>query len=261
MVGNYAQAKTLMQQSAEMLRAVGDQHYMAMTLTFLGNTVTQMGELAAAKDLLEESLAISRALGDRYSQALCLTNLGAVTFLMGAAAWPEAKRLNQEGLIISEELGDWRNSAISLNHLGQIAYAQGHLGEAKQYFLTGLKTAMAGQVTPVALDALVGLLTLQVSQEFEAADSGPVLQEKAAETLAMVLNHPTTMHETKEKADRLLTELESVLPPEVVDRALARSATHTLAAAVAVVLAEMSPLFYLIMPKEIRRLEIFSPIS
>jgi hypothetical protein len=157
---------------------------------------------------------------------------------MGADAWPEAKRLHQAGLAISEELGDRWNTAISLNYLGQVAYAQGELQEARQQFLTALKIAMAGQVTPVALDALVGLVTLQVSQE-PAGDSGLAMKEQAVETLIVVLNQPAIMRETKERAGRLLAELEPQLSPQAVVAAQVSGQTRHLEAVVAKVLAGM----------------------
>jgi tetratricopeptide (TPR) repeat protein len=237
-LGEYEQAAYLMQQSLELMRAVGDQHFLAMYLSVFSGVASALGKLSEAKQLLRESLAISRALGDRWIAAFSLNQLGLVTYLMGNTEWAEAKRLYQEGLAISKELGDQWNISLSLNHLGQITYALDELQEAKQYFLTALKTAMEAQATTIALDALVGLVILLVKERASTAESEVAKKEQALEWLVLPLNHPASWQDTKNRANQLLAELEAELPPHIVAAAQQRGQARKLKEIVAEILAE-----------------------
>jgi predicted ATPase len=237
-LGQYAEAYQHLQQGVALLRTVDEQHYLGMSLGFLGDIVIQMGQLAEAKQLLQESLAITRALGDRWSMALCLNQLGIVTFLTGKDFWAEAKQLHQESLAISKELGEKYFSAISLNHLGRIHYALGEGQEATQSFMIVLRMAIESRAAPVALDILIGLATPIVHPETGVAEVELTLKEQALEWLALVLSHPASQYETKERANRLLAELESQLPPQVSAAARARGQSLSLEAVTAEILAE-----------------------
>jgi len=238
-LGQYAEAYQLLQQGIALLRIVDDQHYLGMSLGFLGDIVIQMGQLAEAKQLLQESLAITRALGDRWSMALCLNQLGVVNFLTGEATWAEAKQLHQESLAISKELGEKYFSAVSLNHLGRVQYALGEGQEATQSFMTALRMAIESQAAPIALDTLLGLATPLVHPEVGVTEVALTLKEKALKWLTLVLSHPASRHDTKDRAARLLAELESHLPPQVSAAARARGQTRSLEAVVAEIVAGM----------------------
>jgi hypothetical protein len=153
---------------------------------------------------------------------------------MGNTEWAEAKRLYNEGLAISKELGDQWNIALSLNHLGQITHALGELQEAKQYFLTALKTAMEAQAAPITLDALVGLVILLVKEQADTAQSKLANKEQAMEWLALVLNHPASRQDTKNRASQLLAEL----PSSIIATAQERGQSRKLEEVVAEILAE-----------------------
>lgn len=147
---------------------------------------------------------------------------------MGKTEWPEAKRIHQESLAVSEELGGRANMAVSLNHLGQISYALGELQETKQYFLTALQTAIEAQAIPVALDALVGLVILQVKEQMTTAEPELAVKEQALEWLTLVLNHPASRKETKDRASSLMSELTAELSPQTITAAQARGQSRKL---------------------------------
>lgn len=236
-LGQYTEAYQLLQQGIALLRAVDDQHYLGMSLSFLGDIVVQMGRLAEAKQLLLESLAITRALGDRWSMALCLNQLGVVNFLTGEAAWAEAKQLHQESLVLAKELGEKYIVVVSLNHLGRVQYALGEGQEAAQTFLTALRMAIESRAAPVALDILIGLATPIVHPEVSVTGVVLNLKEQAVEWLALVLSHPASRQDTKDRAGRLLAELESHLPPQVSAATRARGQIRSLEAIAAEILA------------------------
>jgi hypothetical protein len=63
------------------------------------------------------------------------------------------------------------------------------------------------------------------------------LKEQAVEWLALVLSHPASRQDTKDRAARLLAELESQLLSQVSAAARARGQTRSLEAVAAEILA------------------------
>jgi predicted ATPase len=238
-LGNYGEAKHLMQQGLAIFKEIGDSRWTAIALGHLIPVAYMLGDYTAAKQWLQESLTLSREIGDRWNIAHCLNHLGAMNYLSGLAEWTEAKRLHEESLTLYQELGDGWGRAVSLNYLGYVTCALAEYGAAKQYFLAALQTATDAQLMPVALNALVGLATLLSHLLTGEAEPGLTpMKERAGELLALVLSHPATGQEVKDKAQRLLTELQTKLPPQVIAAAHASGQTRTLEEVVAELLAE-----------------------
>jgi hypothetical protein len=145
-----------------------------------------------------------------------------VAFAQGEHA--EAKRLHEESLALSREIGNKRGIAISLNHLSRVSCALGAYDAAWQSFNEALKAAMEIGAVSLALDVLIGLAEL-------TARSGD--QVRAVEMLVLPLRHPAGEQRTKDRAGRLLTELASQLPIDVVAAAQERGQARTLASIVA----------------------------
>lgn len=72
---------------------------------------------------------------------------------------------------------------------------------------------------PEALDALVGLAGWRVKE------GAP---EQGLELIAHVLSHPASTQAAKERAGQLRAELESQLPPQQIEAALAQAQTRSL---------------------------------
>ncbi len=86
----------------------------------------------------------------------------------------------------------------------------------------------------VTLIALVGLATL-----FSTNKPGDTQRQWAIELLALVLNHPASTQETKDRAAHLLAELETQLLPQAVILAQERGRAKNLEALVAEALEEL----------------------
>lgn len=240
--GQYATAKDLMQQSFGPFRETDDQLMIAAALGFIAPVLLALGERTQARQRLQESLEILRSLGYSWGLALCFNHLGLLADLTQETERMEAHRLHQESLAIFTELGDRRSIALSLNYLGQVAAAAGRAAcpEAKQHYLAALQMAIEVQVTPIALAALTGLAALLIDlPPIEETKADPIeTQARAAEYLSLVLHHPASQYETKDRAARLLAELESHLPPPVSAAARARGQNRSLEAVAAEILAE-----------------------
>jgi predicted ATPase/class 3 adenylate cyclase len=99
--GNFPEAVRLAKQSVEMARTVSDQRTEALSLAFLGVTMTIQGNMAEGGPLLEQALAIYRSLGDKIGQA-------------GTTEWLSANNKDmeralayaQESVALAREMGD-----------------------------------------------------------------------------------------------------------------------------------------------------------
>jgi hypothetical protein len=120
----------------------------------------------------------------------------------------------------------------------------GNFRGARAYLLEGLKTSRL----PVALDALVSWATLlkeeadRRSADVPASQAAPANQaqkQQAVEILSLVLNHPAAAQPYKDKAVRLLAELEAELPPEVVAAAKEQGQTKTIEEVVAKIVGQI----------------------
>jgi predicted ATPase/DNA-binding NarL/FixJ family response regulator len=84
--GDFAAARTHLQESLARCRALGIRRGEARSLSVLGSSYVMSGEEAAARPLLEEGLAICVADGDRWGQGHAHTFLGMVDEAAGDAA-------------------------------------------------------------------------------------------------------------------------------------------------------------------------------
>ena len=79
------------------------------------------------------------------------------------------------------------------------------------------------------MDSLVGLARL-----LTASDPGEAAAEQAVETLAFVLQHPTSTQEARDRASALLSEMEGRLSPAELAAAGARGEARDLEEIVAI---------------------------
>jgi tetratricopeptide (TPR) repeat protein len=121
--GNYAAARSVLEESLDICRRVGDEGGMAWSLNGLGWVAIAEGDFTTARDLHGSSLAIARRLGDQRSCANSLNGLGWSAIMQGDH--DQARILLDESLVIGRDLGDKRGITNSLVHLGWLAQAQG----------------------------------------------------------------------------------------------------------------------------------------
>src|SRR5512141_649079 len=95
-----------------------------------------------------------------------------------------------------------------LSHQGYNTLARGDDIDAQNSFIAVLRLVREGGFLPFALDALAGLASLQAKQ-------GDV--DHALELLLIVLNHPASLQETKNRAEILRMELEARLTPQQIE--------------------------------------------
>ena len=138
------------------------------------------GDLSEAERLAYQTLALSRRVNDAWPEAQALLELGVLARLQGQPI--EAQRQLRASIALFRELGELWSVARALNHLGDATYALGHDTEAHRCFLEGLRTALAAQALPVALDTLVGIAVVRARAGLTESAGPPARNSPTAST-------------------------------------------------------------------------------
>jgi non-specific serine/threonine protein kinase len=139
LLGDPLSARSLLEESASLSRAAGDERALAYALTFLGRTVELIGEVPPARSLLEESIAIFRRLQppDKWGLAHALGHLGIVAYRISDDA--AARSSSEESFALFSELGDKWGIALALHGLGLVANSQREHDRARLLFEESLE--------------------------------------------------------------------------------------------------------------------------
>src|ERR1700674_4170380 len=134
--GDYASAETLISESHNIARQVGERTGVDVSLNALAVFARGRGDIVVAHALFEESLVLWRELGDQKAVARSLSNLANVVKLQGD--YDRARSLYGECLSIFRGLGDRTGVAWSLNYQGDVARDQGDSAAARTLYENGL---------------------------------------------------------------------------------------------------------------------------
>ncbi len=193
-------------------RAVGDPRFIAYGLNFLGQSALALGRFDEAREALEESVELNTSVGARWNLGHAFQGLGAVAQAQGehrrAANWI------LKAIDTFTELGGLFYIGQSLAQMGRSLFALGNDVEAERIWRESLRIAAEIHGVPVVLEALVGIASLR-------AKRGET--QSAFELLLIVLNHPACDQETKNRAEKLRTELAAQLTPIQIEGSQART--------------------------------------
>jgi ATP/maltotriose-dependent transcriptional regulator MalT len=196
--GNYQAAKQAAQKGCVIAQSLNAIWIMAYCLINLGDATRALGNFAEARQHYQASFAIREKFDDAGGMAVALYHLGKVASLQGD--YQEAKRLYQHSLTLYRDIGDRGGLATALLGLGMAACSLGEDRAARQHFHAALQMALAAQLVPLALSILVSISELLIL-------TGQ--QERGVELTALVLHHSASDHETKDRAQRLLTRYQT----------------------------------------------------
>jgi|SRR5580658_30023 predicted ATPase/serine/threonine protein kinase len=136
--GDFVSSDSLMKESLDIGRQLGDTQSIAVALNALAVNTRDRGDLPASRALFEESLALWRDRNDSLAVARALSNLANVVKLQGDFSY--AGVLYQECLSIFREVGDRAGYAWALNHQGDVAREQGDSAAARALYEQSLAT-------------------------------------------------------------------------------------------------------------------------
>ncbi|GIK41994.1 MAG: hypothetical protein BroJett011_58270 [Chloroflexota bacterium] len=239
-LGEYLEAEQYYQESLAIFKEIDDRYGLALALGAPAWIALGLGgdRLALAKPLAEKSLAIWREVGDRLRTVVRLQQLGQVAIALEEYA--EAQQYYREAWVISREIG--QAGLWGLGGLGEAACGLGDLPAARQYLLETLRTALTREKEHdrTFLYTLLrwAILLAKESALLEGKPDCTAKKVRAGELLALVRHHPASWQVFRDRAGRLLAELEAELPPEVVAAAQERGKSRPLAEVVAEIVGE-----------------------
>jgi predicted ATPase/transcriptional regulator with XRE-family HTH domain len=208
-------------------RLIGDLRMTAFGLRLLSNSAFTLERYDEARAVLEESVALNTSVGDRWGLGSAYRGLGIIAQVLGQHQ--EAVVMFGKGLDTFTELGGSWWVARVLADMSRSVFALGNHTEARRVWRESLHIATEIHATPVTLEALASFASLQAE---------PDDMEHALELLLIVLKHPASLQETKNRAAPLRTELETQLTRQQAEAAQARAQARTFEAAVAEVLKQ-----------------------
>ena len=132
MSGEYARARTFLQDSLAIKRELGDAAGIATSLYNLGDAAVHLGDYASAVPLLSESLGLFRRLAAGHRIAQTLHSLGTVALRRGDLTAAEAQYT--EALARFRSAGDGWGQALCLEGLAEVAAAAGRPAHAVRLF-------------------------------------------------------------------------------------------------------------------------------
>jgi len=209
-------------------RLIGDPRLIAFGLDFLSRSALRLGRYDQARAALEENVALNRSIGFGWGLGTAYRGLGIVAQAQGKHQ--QAVVMFRKGLDTFTELGGSWFVACVLAEMAGSMLALGNEAEAGRVWHEALRIATDIHGTPVALEALIGIATLKAKQ-------GNI--EQALELLLIVLNHPASFQETKDRAAQLRAELEAQLTSQQVEAAETRATATTVEAAVGEILRQV----------------------
>jgi tetratricopeptide (TPR) repeat protein len=213
--GDIEQAEKCCHESLAIYRELGDRRRITAMLNVLGILTTLQEKYDQAEQYYEQSLTMAREGDDRPIVADILNNLGYLHH-HSTGNLEKAKQYYQESLLIARET-DHRHGVTSTSaNLGQLHILLGKHQVAWEYLREALLQSVAIGTVPLTLDALVGVVQLQIAD-------GQYLA--AAEYLGLALSHPALEADVRQVAESALDRLRKVLSTEQLEAAMDRGKT------------------------------------
>jgi predicted ATPase/DNA-binding SARP family transcriptional activator/Tfp pilus assembly protein PilF len=226
--GEYEAAESLAEEEVRIRRELGDPQGMDAALGRLAVVETALGKYDEASRHYRDMLALAEEYGNPLLRYEFLSGMGTIAAAQGK--YREAAQLLDDAVTSAYEIGHARGALMALVRLGHVVLALGEGPRAAECFHQALRDAMEATFIPGALGALVGLASL-------SAKAGEL--QRAAELVSLALQHPTTYHVDRVRAQDLLSQLESELSPEVLSAATARGQARELEEVTAELLREL----------------------
>jgi len=259
-IGEYGKARHYLLESLEIARALEISNFANMALNRLGQVSMAVGDLETAERYFQECLVSARELGKPYNIANNLVNLanvfvsrkeyseatalyqesrhysegipivqaemllGGGQIAYGEKKYADAQKLHEESQEICKENGYRQQKAKNDDALGRIALAQQLVSTATSHFRASLQESVSLGAPPVILETMISIGELFAHEGDRAG---------AADLAMLVMNHPASRSESKERASRLLEQPKSerfIEDIQAADRKLAQDDLESAAA-------------------------------
>lgn len=139
-LGEYDEARTLVQRSIEALKPLGARQELGFALQVLGRVEFRLSEYTKAWEHLQQSVAIFRQIGDQWGLAQALNYLGHVMCSL-RGTYGEALPLYEESLALSRQMGNRSGVARALINLGAAEQNMGNYDQARDFYRESATTS------------------------------------------------------------------------------------------------------------------------
>ncbi|OGO62315.1 MAG: hypothetical protein A2032_07245 [Chloroflexi bacterium RBG_19FT_COMBO_49_13] len=228
---DFIQSRDLYQQALETATKIYDQRGMALIHNNLGAVYENMACPTESYHHVLTALKICKETGDRRLIAIILNNL-AYHQLRYLRHPSEAIRTYHESIEIFSDLADLRGVTYSYYDISKAYLQVSLLDEARNYCLRSLITAMTLDSIPLVLHALHGFANLYANVDDP---------EWALRLCNLIENHPQIESDTQKRVIVSRVELETRLPPEIIQAARKWGDSSNLQDVIDQILAKKSP--------------------
>lgn len=157
-LGDYPQARSLIQRGIQISTQIGDQAGIAGGLNNLGLLNSDEGNYDQAIKCLTQALKIREALKDKMETARALNNIGNVYHRK--AEYAQAIQYFQLSLPIHEQIGNQEGMAQCYNNMGNVYYEQSNYPQALEFYHKSLiiKERLGNPLAVAKTVANIGLI-------------------------------------------------------------------------------------------------------
>ena len=206
--GDYVHAESYFADGLAISKEIGYQYNFFLNLQYLGNNAILSEDYETAQEFFEEAFVFGENFGNQIWMVESINGLGDIALAMGELN--EAKKHYQEALSKFQDLDHQVGIGSVLCDLGNLALVLGDSQEARDRYQSALEIGVNAQDEVLCLDGLAGLAAM-----LKAAGDA----ERAVELAVLAVNHPNFSILTREKAKKLVEELDASLPPKVFSAA------------------------------------------
>ena len=215
--GDYAEARRIYGDALQIYEEMDYAPGKVMLLSNIGSTYGRAGQHAEGLAIYEQALAIAEPEVVGATLMVIISNMGSV--LRGLKRYQESETHYIRSLAMARSMANQRWVAANLHGIGRLYIEMNDLGAAARALNEGFDVAYRIQSAPDALGDLSLLAHVW-------AQRGKV--EEALRVLLFVEHHPSSMARDKAYSAEFLQELQSELPPPIVEGAQAWVATQSL---------------------------------
>jgi predicted ATPase/transcriptional regulator with XRE-family HTH domain len=223
-LGDYAASHRWLNEGLARSREMGDPRIISFAISSSSQTAQALGRITGMEAGLREALQTATGAGDCFVAGLLQEQLAQVVQATGDVS--QASELCEECIVVYRELGDPWSLSRALTLLGNMRHMERKEVDALRCFLESLEIASRACSYGNALDALVGIATVQANNGAHAL------------TLQMILHiqqNPAATHQAKACAAQLQAKLQALLTPQQVKAACASAEGKSLEQIVATV--------------------------
>jgi predicted ATPase/transcriptional regulator with XRE-family HTH domain len=209
-------------------RSIGDPRLTAIALNTLSLMAVLLGRYDEARTPLEESVVLNTSIGDRWNLGFAYRGLGFIAQAQGEHQ--QALEFFDKTLVLFKEISARQDMARVLTEMSYSFLALDHAAEAERVLHEAVRITHETQSLFVLLAALIGLAAVK-------ANRGEA--EQALELSLIVLNHPASLPDSKNRAEHLRNELAAQLTKQQVETIQTLTQGRTLEATVVEILSRI----------------------